>query len=227
MEVVTCGLAAAPSLVLWSILLRIVRANEDVRIVTFSLAIVPSYIMFAVMLLVISPLLTRLARWRTPSDAEMRIADVGWPLLKWVRYIASNHLVRVLAGSLFRGSPLWTFHLRLAGAKLGKRVYINSLSLNDYNLLDFGDDVVIGAGVHLSGHTVEAGVVKTGGVRLGEGTTVGLSTIIEIGVTTGTRCQIGALSFVPKRVKLDGNTVYAGIPAAPIHETFQRRELST
>jgi hypothetical protein len=39
--------------------------------------------------------------------------------------------------------------------------------VSDYNLLECGDDVVIGGGVHLSGHTVEAGIVKTARIRLG------------------------------------------------------------
>lgn len=205
-----------PVLTLWSILAKIAGERVSLQIVIFSVAIVPSYFLFAIMLLLISPLLIRLAGWRTPRDAEMRIAEMDWRLLHWVRYAASNHLVRALAGTLFRGSPLWTFHLRLAGAKLGKRVYVNSLSLNDYNLLEFGDGVVIGAGVHLSGHTVEAGVVKTAAVRLSHNTTVGLSSVIEIGVETGTQCEIGALSFVPKRTRLKGNAVYAGIPAIQI-----------
>jgi acetyltransferase-like isoleucine patch superfamily enzyme len=182
-----------------------------------STAIVPSYFVFAIMLLLISPLVIRLAGWRTPPDAEMRISDMDWRLLDWVRYAASNHVVRVLAGTLLRGSPLWTLHLRLAGAKVGRGVYVNTLSINDYNLLEFGDGVVIGAGVHLSGHTVEAGVVKTAAVRLSHNTTVGLSSIIEIGVETGPDCEIGALSFVPKRVKLNGKAVYVGIPVAQIH----------
>lgn len=201
---------------LWSILSRIVKARESLGLLVFSVAIVPCYVLFAIVLLVIAPLLIRLAGWHTPNDAEMRIADVSWPLLKWVRYVAANHIVRIFAGTLFRSSPLWTLHLRLAGAKLGKRVYVNSLSLNDYNLLEFGDDVVIGAGVHLSGHTVEDGVVKTSAVRLGSGTTIGLNSIVDIGVETGPRCEIGALTFVPKRMKLEGNAIYAGIPAMRI-----------
>ena len=62
--------------------------------------------------------------------------------------------------------PYWTAHLRLGGARLGKRVLVNSLSVSDYNLIECGDDVVIGGAVHLSGHTVEAGVVKTARVEL-------------------------------------------------------------
>jgi acetyltransferase-like isoleucine patch superfamily enzyme len=100
----------------------------------------------------------------------------------------------------------------LNGARIGRRVFVNSLFISDHNLLEFGDDVVIGGEVHLSGHTVEGGVVKTARVRLGHDVTVGLGSIIDIGVDVGPRCQIGAMSFVPKHTKLPAGSVYAGVP---------------
>lgn len=151
----------------------------------------------------------RMLRWRTPPDAEMRIAETDWALLRWVRYVASIHLARVIAGTWLRGPPFWSRHLRLSGARLGKRVYVNSLSISDYNLIECGDDVVIGAAVHLSGHTVEAGVVKTASVRLGDRVTIGLGSVIEIGVEIGSDSQVGALSFVPKFTNLKGGVVCA------------------
>jgi carbonic anhydrase/acetyltransferase-like protein (isoleucine patch superfamily) len=83
----------------------------------------------------------------------------------------------------------------------------------DYNLLEFGDGVVIGDAVHVSGHTVEAGVVKTARVRLGPNVTIGLCSVIEIGVEIGADAQVGALSFVPKYTRLPGGVVYVGAPA--------------
>lgn len=211
-EIVVCGISAIPIVAVWGQLLRIAGQSVALRIVLFSAALIPFYILFALLLMFISPVTIRLLGWHTPANTEMRIAEVDWPLLTWVRYAASNHVVRLLAGTFFQGSPLWTAHLRLAGARLGKRVYVNSLALNDYNLLEFEDDVVIGADVHVSGHTVEGGTVKTAAVRLGRNTTVGVSSVVEIGVETGPNCEIGALSFVPKRMKLDADTIYAGIP---------------
>lgn len=212
-EIIICGISALPTLELWLWLVKIAGANRTLQILLFASAIVPSYMIFAITLMVVSPIVARLLGWRTPRDAEMQIVEMSWPLLRWVQYVASNHIVRVLAGTIFRGSPLWTAHLCLSGARIGRRVYVNSLGLDDYNLLELGDDVVIGAGVHLSGHTVEAGIVKTGGVRLGRNTTVGVGSIIEIGVECGPNCTIGALAFVPKRMKLDADALYVGIPA--------------
>jgi len=211
-----CGVSALPVVLLWLQLTDIVGSKLSVQVLTLSLGLVPSYVLFALCLMVVSPMVTRLLGWRTPSDAELRLADMSWPLLDWVRYGASIHLVRVVAGSLFRGTPLWTYHLRLSGARLGHRVYVNSLAVSDYNLLECGDDVVIGAAVHLSGHTVEAGVLKTAGVRLGHNVTIGIGSVIEIGVEIGSDVQIGALSFVPKHATLKGGVVYVGVPAAPM-----------
>ena len=93
---------------------------------------------------------------------------------------------------------------------------MNTLAISDHNLLELGDDVVIGGDVHISGHTVEHGVVKTAGVRLAHNVTVGLGTVIDIGVTVGPGCQIGALSLVPKHATLEAESMYVGVPARRI-----------
>ena len=104
-------------------------------------------------------------------------------------------------------------YLRMNGARIGRRVFINTLSIADHNLLELGDDVVIGADVHISGHTVEGGMVKTGRVRVGSNVTIGLGSAIDIDVDIGEGCQIGAVTFVPKHARLDPHSVYVGIPA--------------
>ena len=213
MQAIICTLAVLPVVAFWSAWLAALPGGGALRIVSISACVVPSYAVFALALMPVSAVTMRMTRWRTPANAEMRIADMKWPLLDWARAMAGAQLVRVCCGTLFRGTPIWTWYLRLAGAHLGHRVYVNSLGISDYNLLTFGDDVVIGADVHLSGHTVEGGVVKTGGVMLGRNVTVGLCSIVEIGVTVGDDAQIGAMSFVPKHARLEGGHTYAGVPA--------------
>jgi acetyltransferase-like isoleucine patch superfamily enzyme len=211
-----CGLSVLPVAVIWSWLIAWHAPNIAVRLMVFSISVAPSYVLFAFCLMVFSAASTRMTGWRTPHSMEMRITDVNWPLLNWVRHVVGIHVVRTLAGTVFRGSPIWTAYLRLSGARLGRRVYVNSLSVSDYNLLEFGDDVVIGADAHVSGHTVEAGVVKTASVRLGRNVTIGVGAIIDIDVEAGPDCQVGALSLVPKHTKLEAGAVYAGIPARRI-----------
>jgi non-ribosomal peptide synthetase-like protein len=211
-EAIVCGLAALPVVLIWLQLRAWLIRDAAIRAVVVSLLVVPSYIAFALCLMPISALATRVTGARTPPDASLRIDDMGWPLMRWARYMVASHLVRLLAGNVFRGSPMWTAYLRLNGARIGTRVYVNSLFISDHNLLEIGDGTVIGSEVHLSGHTVEGGVVKTGRVRLGRDVTIGLGSVIDIGVTVGERCQIGAMSLVPKHTTLEPDSVYAGIP---------------
>jgi hypothetical protein len=128
---------------------------------------------------------------------RVRIVDLEWPLLDWVRSVAANHVVRVLAGQF---APRNTAMDRLSAAQRRANrtaVYVNSFSVSDYNLLEFGDDVVIGADAHIAGHTVERGVVKTAFVKLGPGVMVGVGSIVDIGVTVGAGCQIGVSASCP------------------------------
>jgi acetyltransferase-like isoleucine patch superfamily enzyme len=216
-ESLVFGLSGLPAFLFWTWALSWATPPWPlVRPVILATSLVPAYLVFATTLIVVSAASTRLLGWRTTPGRAWRLDELDWGLLDWSRYMISTHVVRVLVGTFFRGSPLWTWYLRLNGARMGRGVYVNSLSISDHNLLEFGDAVVIGEGVHLSGHTVEGGVVKTGGVRLGAGVTVGLGSMIGIGVEAGERCQIGALSVVPKHSKLDAGATYAGVPVRRI-----------
>jgi acetyltransferase-like isoleucine patch superfamily enzyme len=211
-ESLVFGVSAFPAVRLWEWVFRWSGSPDGLRIVVLSMALVPAYLVFALGLTVWSALAMRVLGWRTPVNAEMRIADLDWPLLRWARYLVSAHVVRWFAGSAFRATPVWTFYHRLNGARIGRRVYVNSLTVVDDNLLDFGEGVVIGSGVHLSGHTVEGGVVKTAPVRLGSNVTIGVGSVIGVGVEIGAGTEVGALSVVPKHRRLAADAVYGGVP---------------
>jgi acetyltransferase-like isoleucine patch superfamily enzyme len=206
------GLSVLPAALFWDLFFARPYPSRPVAIVALSMAFIPTYLIFAFSLMMFSAWSTGVLGWRTPRDVEMRIADLDWPLMNWARYMTSVHVVRLFAGAAFRATPLWAMYLRANGARLGKGVYINSLAVNDHNMLEFDDHVVIGDDVHLSGHTVERGFVKTATVRLGRNCTIGLGRVVGIGVSAGPGCQVGALSLVPKYTKLEANTTYVGTP---------------
>jgi len=213
-ETVTFGLAVLPAFLFWHWCLAWVpEEGLLLRPTAIAMSIVPAYLVFSLALSILSAAGMRVLGWRTPRDGDWRLRDLEWPVLNWMRYMISTHVVRVFVGTFFRASPVWSWYLRWNGARIGRAVYVNSLSISDHNMLEFGDGVVIGENVHLSGHTVEAGVLKSGRVRLGRFVTVGLGSVVGIGVEAGENCQIGALSVVPKYSKLDGGAVYAGAPA--------------
>ncbi len=205
------GLSVLPAALFWEWHFSWTLSPQWLRVVVLAASFVPAYMLFAISLMVLSGWATRITGWRTPPNIELSVSRLDWALLNWARYMVSTHMVRIFAGVLFRSTPLWTMYHRLNGARIGHGVYINSISLTDHNLLDFGDRVVIGSDVHLSGHTVEAGVLKTAPVKLGPNVTLGIGSVIGIGVEVGADAQVGALSVVPKFRKLEPGSVYGGV----------------
>lgn len=211
-ETIVCGVAALPSVALWMFAAAVAPASVGARILLFGLLAPFSYALFAFCLMPVSAASTWLTGARTPDASEMPLAEMRWPMMRWARYMVSIHIVRVFSGTLYRSSPVWTWYMRLNGARIGRGVYVNSLYLSDHNLIDIGDHVVIGADVHLSAHTVERGSLIIAPVRVGRGVMIGVSTVVDIGVEFGDGCQVAALSFVPKHSRLEPGAVYGGIP---------------
>jgi acetyltransferase-like isoleucine patch superfamily enzyme len=215
-QALVCGFAMAPAVLAWNAALSAIPPESPWRLLVISVLLLPSYVLFALCLMPISAAVALLLRFRTPRDVTLRISEMSWSLMRWAQYMTATHIVRLVAGTMFRGSPIWTAYIRMNGGRVGRRVFINTLSIADHNLLEFGDDVIIGADVHISGHTVEDGLLKTAPVRLDSNVTVGLGSVIDIDVEIGSHCQIGALTLVPKHSRLEGHAVYVGIPARRI-----------
>ena len=221
-QTVVCGLAAMPSTALWQFLSALPHTTPA-RLALTSVLVVPLYLLFALTLIVVSPLVSRLIGARAAPGLAAPIRDLDWPVLRWAQYGAATRVVAALAGPLLCGSPAWTAYIRWNGARVGRRVYINTRSISDHNLLVIGDDVVIGAAVHISGHTIEHGLLKTGTVTIGTGVTIGLGSVIASDVTIGDRAQVGALSLVTKHTTLAPDTTYVGIPVSPLRRQLADR----
>jgi len=215
-ETIITGLALAPAVLFihwqatWSL-------STWLRLALASLAFVPVYLACACSLMLYSALATKVLGWRTPANVELPLGDFSWPVLNWGRYLMTIHVVRIFAGPAFRSTTIWNWYMRLNGARLGRNVWVNSLSLMDHNLLEFADGVVIGSDAHVSGHVVERGILKTAAVRLGRNTLVGIGSVVGIGVESGADAQVGALSVVPKFATLEAGGVYVGVPVVRLH----------
>lgn len=218
-ESVVFALAALPAVAFFRWHLSWSIDSAPVKTFVLAMALVPSYAVFAVLLMVLSASSVRLLRWRPVAPADHRISEMSWELCDWARSQVSAHVVTFFVGGLLRSTPVWTMYMRLNGARLGRRVWVNSLGVTDHSLLEFGDDVVIGAGVHLSAHTVEQGVVRLAPIRIGAGSTIGVNAHVEIGVELGRGCQIGSMAMVPKFSRLPGPAVYVGVPVRRMEST--------
>ncbi|TVY18028.1 putative peroxisomal-coenzyme A synthetase, partial [Lachnellula arida] len=98
--------------------------------------------------------------------------------------------------------------VRLMGGKVGKRVYWPGTgpSIEDFDLIDIGDDVVFGA---------QADIVttdSTGGsrVKIGRGAMIADRVMLSPGVTIGERAVIGSGAFIKRGQVCGPDTVWIG-----------------
>lgn len=220
------GIAALPAALVLHWATPYLPASTWGRVVAGAIGLLPMYLLFGGTLAVTTALALRALRWRTVPGLVLPIAEFGWPLMRWARRAMCTHVVRILVGTAVRGSTLWSWFVRMNGARVGRGVWINSLAVTDHDLLSFGDGAVIGHDVHLSGHTVEAGCVRTGTVRVGRGATIGVGSVIGIDVEIGDYCLVGALSLVPKRSHLAARSTYVGIPVRRLPSPHEGESLA-
>lgn len=98
--------------------------------------------------------------------------------------------------SVFKGTPWISIWYRLLGAKVGKHVYMETLTMEEVDLHTIGDGAIILDGAGLDSHTVEGRTWKIDDIKVGRGVIVETNAIILKGATLADGAQIGALSTV-------------------------------
>jgi acetyltransferase-like isoleucine patch superfamily enzyme len=132
---------------------------------------------------------------------------------RWASYNAIILLVRYTCMNWVRLTPLICVFHRLMGMKIGRRVQINTAIIGDSNLIEIGDDTVIGGDVTLIGHSAERGNLVSARVKIGSNVTVGLMAMVMPGVTVGDRALIAANAFLAKGTVVGPGEIWGGIPA--------------
>jgi len=106
---------------------------------------------------------------------------------------------------------------RLLGVTIGKNVFISpGVFIDPFypKLIELKDNSFLGLGARILTHEYTAKNYRIGKVVIGEGSVIGAYSTVRAGVTVGTKCTIGAHSFVNKDVA-DNQTV-GGVPARPL-----------
>jgi non-ribosomal peptide synthetase-like protein len=144
----------------------------------------------------------------------------------WSRFVRRSEFVTGLYEAaavpamlqLFRGTPLLPPALRLLGARIGRRTYLATTYLTEFDLVDIGDDAAIGRDASLQTHLFEDRVMKMSTVRIGAGATVGDRAIVLYDASVGEGTALEPLSLVMKGESLPAHTRWRGIPAEGVAE---------
>jgi acetyltransferase-like isoleucine patch superfamily enzyme len=205
------GLAAAPAAALWLWVRDALPLQGAPRLVALSVAGAAGYFVFGLALLVVIPV----ARWATFAVGTPvgRFPYLSFGAWRWASFNALTLMLRFSFVNWIRVTPFLPFYHRLMGMKVGRRVQFNTAVVADQNLLEVGDDTVIGGDVTLVCHSAEGGRLVTAPTRIGRGVTVGLMAVILPGCTIGDGAVIAAGAVLMKGTTVGPSEVWAGSPA--------------
>lgn len=111
------------------------------------------------------------------------------------------------------GTPMLPVVLRWFGARIGRRTWIGTTYLTEFDLVHIGDDAVIGTEASLQTHLFEDRVMKMSIVTVADGATVGTRAIVLYDAVVGADTHLGSLSLAMKGEHLPARTRWLGIPA--------------
>jgi acyl-coenzyme A synthetase/AMP-(fatty) acid ligase/acetyltransferase-like isoleucine patch superfamily enzyme len=111
-----------------------------------------------------------------------------------------------------KGTPFLPIFFRLMGVKIGKRVYMDSTDITEFDLVSVGDYCAINLDSGPQTHLFEDRVMKMGAVHIGAYSNIGARTVILYDTEIEENCSISALSLVMKGEKLPSKTFWTGIP---------------
>jgi len=202
------GLALLPAV----LFVKLFWASGSPLLLAFAFGI--GYLIFGLTYLALVVLIRHLIFFRSREGDYPFVSSYA---IRWAFLGSLVGLAKILILDHIRGMPILNAFYRVMGARIGKRVLINTSNLFDFDLLSIGDDAFIGGDAVIIGHVGERGVLRIRPVRIGARCTVGQSSIVFPGATMEEGSVLGALSLLPKGKTLPAGTVWGGNPLREIH----------
>ncbi len=154
-------------------------------------------------------------KWLVVGRYKVTTAPL-WSTFVWRTELVTATYENLAVANLLeplRGTPWIGVYLRLMGARIGKRCYIDTTDLTEHDLVDIGDDVALNDFAGLQTHLFEDRVMKVGAIRVGDRATIGSLAIVLYDAEIGADAQLGDLSVVMKGETLPDGTSWDGSPA--------------
>lgn len=156
-----------------------------------------------------------LVKWLVVGRFRPRVEPLWSSFVRRAEFVTGLYEAAAVPGLLYLlvGTPFLPPMLRLFGTRIGRRAYVATTYVTEFDLVDIGDDAMVGRDVSLQTHLFEDRVMKMSTVRIGAGATVGDRAIVLYDASVGTDAALEPLSLVMKGEHLPENTRWRGIPA--------------
>lgn len=112
-------------------------------------------------------------------------------------------------------------YYRLAGCRMGRGVYVNTLEVNDPYLVSIGDNSVIGGGAVIVPHVFESGRLVLAPVTIGKRCLIGAEAYLSPGVTIGDGSVIGLRVHLRKGTQVPPGSHVVSPAGMPPHRVYE------
>ena len=158
-----------------------------------------------------------------------RYKPVEKPL--WNRFVWRSELVTStyenlavpFFAALLSGTPFLPAYLRLLGCKIGRRVYMDTTDVTEFDVVSIGDDAALNSDCGPQTHLFEDRVMKVSYIVIGARCTVGGGSIVLYDATMEDDSALGELSLLMKGETLPAGTSWHGSPARPVASYHEPR----
>jgi non-ribosomal peptide synthetase-like protein len=164
---------------------------------------------------VAATLFTILAKWilvwrYRPGEKPL------WSTFVWRNELLNalhEHLAEPFFVGALTGTPFVCWYFRLLGARIGRRVYMETTDFSEFDLASIGDEAALNADCTIQTHLFEDRVMKMSRIDIAPRCTVGAGSLVLYDTRMETGSSLGELSLLMKSEVLPAGTSWEGVPA--------------
>jgi non-ribosomal peptide synthetase-like protein len=134
-----------------------------------------------------------------------------------------ERLWKVYTRPIFVGTPFRGLLLRMAGVRVGRRVFDDGCVIPEKSLVRIGDDTTLNANSVIQCHSLEDGLFKSDRTVVGAGVTIGVGAFVHYGATMGDGSSLGADAYLMKGEEMPAGASWTGNPARSARHTGRVR----
>ncbi len=148
------------------------------------------------------------SRFKPGSYSFASMTVVRWAAISYLALVSNELFMRWVIGM-----PFINWWYAALGARIGRRVTINTFVLSDWDMITIDDDVFVGGRATVIGHAGEMNKLKLAPVHIGKKCSIGQESAIFPGVVMKDGAVVGANSVVPKFTEIGEGEIWGGVPA--------------
>jgi non-ribosomal peptide synthetase-like protein len=139
----------------------------------------------------------------------------------WCSFVWCNELINALHEHLaepflvgaLTGTPFLCWYFRLLGARIGRRVYMETTDFSEFDLVCIGDEAALNSDCTIQTHLFEDRVMKMSMIEIGAHCKVGAGSLVLYDTRMEESSSLDDLSLLMKGELLPAGTAWQGIPA--------------